>query len=228
MNAVINNYIQSFLHPFDQHEKLHGIREGLSKRKKEALTVVSEDSLNEEIPVKLSFVEAMSVSWLLKMVYSFYSIVSIHLGLISYKLMSEDSSFADLLFNDFPMKAQKALLFTTLLSAIFYPLVLWIYTKFWSVIIKFFSMLFDIKGDVESMTDEVVNHSLVSNMFLLIPVFGEAAKNFCSFIYIFAGLKKNFGMNSLQSIVVLSAPLFLFIVMLLCFSLIFMLFVNIL
>lgn len=225
MGTLFYNYISTFLHPFSGHEKLREIREAMMQKDREKITIITTDNM-AEAPIKLSFMEAMTISWAMRMVYAFYAILSINLGVAASNAMNDSESFGNLFFKNFPMKTQQMILLTTLMAAVFYPLTMWIYTKFWGVIIKFFANLFNIKGNVDEMSEEVVNHSLVSNFFFLIPVFGEVAKHFSSLIYIFAGLRKNLGMTALQASVVIFSPVFLVVVFFMIMALYVLMIVN--
>lgn len=227
MGTLFFNYISTFLHPFAGHEKLREIRESMLSKEHDRITIITNENVSEA-PIKLSFLEAMSISWAMRMVYAFYAILSINFGVAASKVMNDSESFGNLFFKNFPMKTQQMVLLTTLMAAIFYPLTMWIYTKFWGVIIKFFANLFSIKGNVDQMSEEVVNHSLVSNFFFLIPVFGEVAKHFSSLIYIFAGLRKNLGMTALQASVVIFSPIFLVVVFFMIIALYVLMIVNML
>ncbi|EQC46755.1 hypothetical protein M899_1109 [Bacteriovorax sp. BSW11_IV] len=225
MGTLFYNYIMTFLHPFSGHEKLREIRESMAQKDRERITIITNETIGEA-PIKLSFLEAMSVSWAIRMVYAVYAIFSIHLGVVASKAMIDSESYGNIFFNNFPMKSQQMVLLTALMAAIFYPFSMWVYTKFWGVLIKFFANLFNIKGNIDEMSDEIVNHSLVSNFFLLIPIFGEVAKHFSSLVYIFAGLRKNLGMTALQASVVIFSPVFLVVVFLMILLLYVLMIVN--
>ena len=210
MLDVFYNYFYTFLHPFKQHEFLRKSRETtLESGTKPNLRIADLSDIESEDDGHMGFIEIMSVSWMLMMVRTIYSVISIYLGLITYNYMSDETGFANLLLPEFTFTTQKIVLFIVLLEAIFYPVILWLYTKFWGVLIKFFANLFEFEGDIQKVSDEIVNYSLVSNMFLMIPIFGELGKHFSSIIYLFAGLRKNMQLTSLQSVIVLASPMFL-------------------
>jgi len=211
---VLYDYFYTFLHPFKQHDSLRKSRESQMAGGENANLRIANDGEESVIDNgSMSFIEIMSVSWMLMMVRTIYSVISIYLGLITYNYMSEESGFSNLLLPQFTFSTQKILLFFVLLEAVFYPVVLWLYTKFWGVLIKFFANLFEFEGDTQKVSDEIVNYSLVSNMFLMIPIFGELGKHFSSIIYLFAGLRKNMQLTSLQSVIVIASPMFLLLLL---------------
>ncbi len=210
MLDIMYSYFYSFLHPFKQHDALREAREAYTTQAgKPNLRLAEEEQSSQELDEGLSFIEIMSVSWMLMMVRTIYSVFSIYLGLITYNYMSDETGLSNILLPQFTFSAQKILLFVVLLEAVFYPAMLWFYTKFWGVLIRFFANLFEFEGDAEKVTGQIVNYSLVSNMFLMIPVFGELGKHFSSIIYLFAGLRKNMQLTSLQAVIVIASPMFL-------------------
>jgi small-conductance mechanosensitive channel len=205
---IFYDYFYTFLHPFKQHDLLRKERELKTAGGAASLRLAtSEDEIENDSA--MSFLEIMSVSWMFMMVRTIYSVLSIYLGLMTYNYMSEDTGLSNLLLPQFTFSAQKIVLFVVLVEAVLYPAMLWLYTKFWGVLIRFFANLFEFEGDSAKVTEQVVNYSLVSNMFLIVPIFGELGKHLSSIIYLFAGLRKNMQLTSLQSVIVLASPILL-------------------
>lgn len=213
MLDIFYNYFYFFLHPFKMHTALDAARKGeVFRRRSLRLADENESENNDLVDYDydgMNLIELMSVSWILMLINTVYIVVSIYLGLITFNYMSSDEAFTAILLPEFSFKAQQIVLFVALGQAILYPITMWVYTKFWGVLIRFFANLFEFEGDVVKTSEQVVNYSLVSNMFLMIPVFGEVAKRFSSLIYIFAGLRQNFKFTRLQSVIVISSPILL-------------------
>jgi len=215
MTSIVTDYILAFLHPFRTHEHLRLKRENVrSNLKGTPLTIASEDTLVEESIEEargLSFVEVLSVSWILAIINGIYSIGFIYFGYMTSDALSDTESLSFLISSTFSFETQKVLVSWSILQVVLFPVTLWFYTKVWVVIIKFFGNLFEFDGDVEQVTFQIVNHSIVTNLFLIVPIFGEMVRHFSSIVYLFAGLRKNMGLSTLQSIIVVASPLFIFV-----------------
>ena len=219
MNTVINDFIVAFLHPFKTHEALCRNR-ALAKEKieKRTLSIASDEHEKDDKHFNengLSFVEVLSISWIMAIINGIYSIGFIYLGFLTSDALVDSESLSFLVKGDITLESQKVLISWTIVQAIFFPITLWFYSKVWMVIIKFFGNLFDFDGDIEKVSSQIVNHSIVTNLFLIIPIFGEIIRHFSSIIYLFAGLRKNMSLTTLQSLIVICSPLFIFVLLIL-------------
>ncbi|PIK15056.1 hypothetical protein [Halobacteriovorax sp. JY17] len=207
MNQIIREYLITFLHPFKTHEVL---------RESRALTkplVLASELKEQEIQYKtgLSFIEVMSISWVMAIINGIYSIGMIYFGYVTGMFMSESDTLSSLISNNISLEYQKILISWSILQVIIFPITLWFYAKVWTVIIRFFGSLFEFEGNLEEVTAQVVNHSIVTNLFLVIPIFGEMIRHFCSIIYLFAGLRSNMSFSILQSLITVCSPLIIFV-----------------
>lgn len=217
MTSILTDYVLAFLHPFKTHEYLRTCRDNLHlKFKGTQLTIANEES-EVDAPIEnetgLSFVEVLSVSWIMAIINGIYSIGFIYFGYMTSDALSETESLSFLISSTFSFETQKALVSWSILQVVLFPVTLWFYTKVWVVIIKFFGNLFEFDGDVEEVTFQIVNQSIVTNLFLIIPIFGEMVRHFSSIVYLFAGLRKNMGLSTLQSLIVVASPLFIFVLL---------------
>ena len=96
---------------------------------------------------------------------------------------------------------------------VFFPVFALAYNKFWLAVIGFYLDLYKIDRRKQQI-EEVVNSSFVSNIFLLIPIFGPLMRNTAVFLFLFVGLSKNLGMTLPQSLLVLLTPLILLLLLL--------------
>ncbi len=207
MNQILKEYVLTFLHPFKTHEVLRNLR---SQQRPLALATDIENTEEPEIS-GLNFVEVMSVSWVMAIVSGLYSIGMIYFGYITGSYMSESDSLSSLISQNISLEYQKILISWSILQVIIFPITLWFYAKVWTVVIRFFGNLFEFNGDLEKVTSQVVNHSIVTNLFLVIPIFGEMIRHFSSIIYLFAGLRNNMSFSILQSLIVVCSPLIIFV-----------------
>src|SRR5690606_23750940 len=99
---------------------------------------------------------------------------------------------------DTAMYTQRALLTAALAKVTFFPLVFWAYSKLWKILIQFFANLFQVEGNLNKMTDQVVNQSMTCDLMLAIPVFGRMLRHLFGLVHIFAGLRENMRMSVLQ------------------------------
>jgi hypothetical protein len=217
MIAIINDYIAAFLHPFKTHESIRLNRElAKNKMSERPLSIAGEEHAEDAEHLDkegLSFVEVLSISWVMAIINGIYSIGLSYLGFLTSDALDETESLSFLVSGDLSVEGQKILVSWAIVQAIFFPVTLWFYSKVWMVIIKFFGSLFDFEGNLEKVSAQIVNHSIVTNFFLIIPIFGEVVRHFSSIIYLFAGLKKNMGLSTLQSLIVVCSPLFIFVLL---------------
>ncbi|WP_127718169.1 hypothetical protein [Halobacteriovorax sp. HLS] len=217
MITIINDYIVAFLHPFKTHEALrHNRHKALVNLRSSGLTIADQSHVEHQEHLKnegLSFVEVLSVSWIMAIINGIYSVGLIYLGFLTTESMSDSDAFSFLINDEISVEGQKVLISWSIIQAIFFPVTLWFYSKVWMVVVKFFGSLFNFEGDLESVSAQVVNHSIVTNVFLIVPIFGEMIRHFSSIIYLFAGLKNNMGLTTLQSLIVVCSPLFIFVLL---------------
>jgi hypothetical protein len=215
VKELFRNYINIFFHPFISHEELRSKRSDIDHG--HVLSVVGGAEFNRGKVVldegnsgEVTFTEALGVSWVFLMIKTFYSLIFIHIGIHFFQYLGNHTEFKKILLPGLQVGSQKLSLFIVLLEVALFPLFVWVYVKFWSVIILFFSNLFETPNSEEGVR-QVVNYSLTSHFFYLIPIFGELGKHVSSLFLIFAGLKRNLGLNNLQSLLVIVSPLIMFL-----------------
>ena len=64
----------------------------------------------------------------------------------------------------------------------------WLYVKFWSLLIVFFGILYDKEDHSSEIAEEILNTSLCTHAFLAIPIFGGFLQKIVSLVFIFIGL----------------------------------------
>ncbi len=216
MKELFEKYIKIFFHPFVSHDELRRKRQDFDHGHVLSIasaaeiprgTVVVDEAESGEV----TFTEALGVSWIFMMVKTIYSLIFIHIGIHFFTYLGEHTEFRKILLPGIQVGSQKLSLFIILLEVALFPVFVWVYVKFWSVIIRFFTNLFETPNSEEGLR-QVVNYSLSSHFFYLIPIFGELGKHVSSLFLIFAGLKKNLGFNNLQSLLVIVSPLLLFVI----------------
>lgn len=78
--------------------------------------------------------------------------------------------------------------------------------------VKVFTNVFEKYEDeeeIEERCEEVVANSLTAHTFLVIPIVGDFLQKFSFLIYLYAGLRRNLGLNVFQSLLILMCPLIL-------------------
>ena len=165
---------------------------------------------NESSDKKISYFELMGISWSLHLLYAFYSVFALYLGVKSYSYFSESESFSHLVFNSINAKFQKITMITTLFVVIFYPFLFKFAFKAWKAIFKFYINLFDLMDEqFEIKTNNILNSAFSSNLFLILPIVGKVLSNLAHGFFVFKGLKRNYEFTSLQASLVLLTPVFL-------------------
>ncbi|MCO4794434.1 MAG: hypothetical protein KC493_12010 [Bacteriovoracaceae bacterium] len=216
MRELFYNYMNIFFHPFSSHEELRRKRTDIDHG--HVLSVVGGADipkgrviLDESESGEITFAEALGVSWSFVIVKALYSLIFIHIGLHFFTYLSTHTELKRIIVPGFPIGSKKLTVFWLLLEVALFPLLVWLYVKFWSVIIRFFANLFETPNSEEGLR-QVVNYSLSSHFFYLIPIFGELGKHVSSLFFLFAGLKKNLGFSNLQSLLVIVSPLIIFLI----------------
>jgi hypothetical protein len=160
---------------------------------------------------RIGYLEMMGISWSLHIIYAFYSIFALYLGVISYEYISQSQNFTHLIFDSVTITIQKISLMMTLLGVIFYPFIFQFGFKFWAYILRFYAQVFDYSGErpLDIEIEELLNSIFSANIFLIIPIFGNILSLITMGYYLFIGLKSKLGFTSTQAFLVLITPIFL-------------------
>jgi hypothetical protein len=162
---------------------------------------------------KISFMELLGVSWALHMLYAFYSVFALYLGVKSYDYLSSSKDFSHMVFQSMTFTFQKVSLLTTLFAVVFYPFVFQFAYKFWKGSFKFYANIFDyddVDSDLfEEKSDDILSTAFASNFLLLLPIAGSVLSNIAIVYFLFTGLKRKLEFTSLQATLVVITPLFI-------------------
>lgn len=159
---------------------------------------------------ELGYFELMGLSWALHMLYTFYSVFTLYLGVRSYEYLASSKDFTHIALQAINFKFQKIGLLSTLFAVIFYPFIFQFAYKFWKGCFKFYAQIFDYEDErLEEKSDEILTRSFSSNLFLVIPILGKTLSNIAFYFFLFSGLKKKYDFTSLQAGLVVITPLFL-------------------
>ena len=201
MKDIFLRYIFTLLHPFQVQRHLRMERLG-------------EKVLPFGVDVSryrgVEYYEALAVSWLFFLCHCLYSPITLHLSFHSRRFLEKAGGV-------FPPEewGQGILLIKLVATATFFPLIAWLWVRFWDMIIKFFVELFNVEDkNIEQASAEIVRNSLVGHAFLIIPVFGGVVQSVAGLVLLYAGLRKNLSLSRIQALVVIASPLFLFLGML--------------
>jgi hypothetical protein len=160
---------------------------------------------------RISYFEVMGITWSLHLLYAFYSVFALYLGVASYEYLSHSESFTHIMFQSMAMTGQKIALMMTLLQVIFYPFVFQFGFKFWAYILRFYAQIFEFEGDreLDIEIEELLNSIYTANIFLIIPIFGNVLSTLTQMYYLFIGIRSKLGFTRAQAVLVLMTPLFL-------------------
>jgi len=168
------------------------------------------DARDREDDRKISYFELMGISWSLHLLYAFYSVFALYLGVKSYDYFSNSKDFTHLILETLNFKVQKVVLLTTLFSVILYPFIFQFAYKFWKALFRFYYNLFGFQDEhVDELGDDILSHAFSSNLFLVFPIIGNIISNIALCFFLFKGLKQKYEFSSLQAALVLLTPLFL-------------------
>lgn len=209
MKEVISLFILNVLHPFQIQSQLKKMK----VESKPQLTLISEEDQVSQTPQRwsLSFIEFLGISWVFAFIHAFYDLVSLNWGIIMSEQLFE-GKMSEIFLSSVVRFSRVHSLMTILLEAILFPISFWIYAKFWEMIITFFAQLFRADERPESIK-EVINQSFAGHIMLIIPIIGPLVRHIAGLVYIYAGLRENLGMTKLQSAMVVSSPIILFLLM---------------
>lgn len=181
----------------------------------------------------LQLSELIACSWPFAVMSALYSIINLRLGLAFVNQMQEEYSNS-LISSYLPIEAfhlQRVTLVSIMITAILYPLSAWFFVKFWKVITLVSVTLFsppdlDHKG-LNDRVERAVSFTLSSHIFLLVPIIGVLFKRIAFLILFFASLKENLKLSTVQSVIVLLAPLILMGLFITFLGLLLSLYINI-
>ena len=211
MGELWHDFWFAFLHPVKLHQFLRQQRQAVPLAEDPNLTLPfpgmtngtlsspASYSLAAPIGAPLSSGETIAIVWPLVIIKSFYTLLAIAVGLASM------NRFQMVMANPFPGDwkfTQYTIVCSALFSAVLAPLVLGIYLKIWQWVLQFFGRLFDRSSETSSAAKEVVNYSLASYWFLLIPILGPMMQRLAQIVYLFLGLRQNIGLSRIQSVAV--------------------------
>ncbi|MBC7539688.1 MAG: hypothetical protein H7281_12770 [Bacteriovorax sp.] len=164
---------------------------------------------------RIGYLEIMGISWSLHLIYAFYSIFAMYLGLVSYEYVSHSQSFTHLISDSVSVTFQKISLMMTLFEVIFYPFLFQLGFKFWAYILRFYAQIFEYTGErsLDVEIEELLNSIFAANIFLIIPVFGNVLSLITMAFYLFVGLKAKLNFTGTQAFLVLITPLFLMFIL---------------
>ncbi len=167
----------------------------------------SSDEFSER---KISYPELLGISWALHIVYAFYSVFALYLGVKSYAYFSDSEDFSHLILDSFSFQFQKLNVISVLFGVVFYPFLFQLGFKFWSGTFKFYAQIFDYEdAQLSEKSDEILTSAFSANLFLIMPIVGNVLSNIAFIYFIFKGLRHKFDFSSLQASLILITPLFL-------------------
>jgi hypothetical protein len=164
----------------------------------------------DELPSVTDFIWC---SWPFAILQAIYSVGAILLGL-GVVTQFEREYGASLLsayisWGDFYLK--KWMILSIIVSVILFPLVSWVYVKFWKVFVLFFAQLFNIDSDdrYDDWIENSVAATLSSNILMVFPFIGSLLKKISFVIIFFIHLNCRLGFSRYQSVVVILGPFLL-------------------
>ena len=102
---------------------------------------------------RIDYFQVMGISWCLHIIYAFYSVFALYLGIMSYEYLSSSQSFSHMMFASVNVTFQKIGLMMTLFQVIFYPFIFQFGFKFWAYVLRFYAQIFEYKGGNDKNTD---------------------------------------------------------------------------
>ena len=167
MINIFSSYIYAFLHPFKTQEALRKIRMG-----------------EESEFRKMSFLEVLSVSWLIAVL----------------------ASLGNFIITTLTYSQNKGSLAFFLLYLICFPLFFWLCSHIWFWMLRFFGRLLGKEEHFKGVGHEMIYHALVCQVLTLVPVVGEPLYTIALLFYVYAALLCNVNLSRAQSFIILILP----------------------
>lgn len=150
----------------------------------------------------LNMAEYLALTWPFIMAGAFYNLTLFPIS----KLFSDrlGLNFSE---NDFFISPVYTMIYELTLVA-FYPFIGFLYVKLWTIVIGF---VMDLLGREYELRDVelVASNTLVAKSFLIIPLIGPFLAKLMAPFYLYAGLKGRLGLSNGQALVIVLAPIFL-------------------
>ncbi len=202
MTQLLRYYLEGALHPFLIQERYYQFRHrpiGAVEPSIEEDTIYFEKGID--------FATLVLISWPLVIFEAFYRIFGFH---ISEWLV--ENYFSDSEVSNYFYRAETTLtfqIFIILLKVVSFPVIAWALVRIWEAIITFFHHFLGKDDSDLPGISQVVNNTLSSHVFLLIPVFGPVIKWLSMLTQLYGGLRYNLRYTRLQAVAVLLSPLIL-------------------
>lgn len=192
MLDLLSTYCTYLIHPFKTHDAL-----------------INED--RQFLPQEISLYESLGLSWLFIILSAFFKLVILSFFISLFvDLMSPANELLESVYSGDRFVGFYFVILSTILDAVFFPLITLFVIQFWDLIIKFFAYITGVEGDVDKKSKEIMTVALSANMFKVIPIIGEIFTRLAQMIQMYAGLRKQLNFSVGASICVLLTP-YLFI-----------------
>ena len=188
MLDIFTTYSTYLIHPFKTHEAL-----------------ISNDK--EYLPRDISLYESLGISWLFIILSAFFKLVVLTFFLSIFLDLSADASeLIESVYSGDRYVGFYFVILSTILDAVFFPLITLFVIQFWDLVIKFYAYICGIEGDIDKKSKDILSISLSSNMFVIIPILGDVFQRFAQIIQMYAGLRRQLNFSAGASLCVLLTP----------------------
>lgn len=196
MKEAFDSYLTIFMHPFRCYDFF-----------------IDEMPLpgRELSPIrKISLTESLTISWFIVIIRSFLDLGLLYLAYEGVKLYQNSNPNILSLFNiNASFSGYYFLLIKLILETLLFPILTYFWTLFWQYVIKLSGAYLDVE-DIDEKSHLIMTNTLTSNLVRIIPIFGDIAYSLLSSVFLYAGIKKNFGLNSRSTLLLLSLPFLIF------------------
>lgn len=172
----------------------------------------------------LSFLEAISCSWLMVVFNALIRLVFIAFALKAYFSMSESEDFIwteGLSYSS--LGGHYLLILSAIIDIFLFPIISYVFIHIWLFLLRVFASYMRLSGDIEMKSKEIISVSMSSYALYLIPFIGDFLQKFSQYTLMFMGLKNHLKMRSIDAFLILLTPFLLLIAMTTLFSFLFIL-----
>jgi hypothetical protein len=193
LSKLLETYLIVLVHPFRIHQEFRF-----------RLPLPKHDGVRYD---PLTLAESLGISWVFAIIRGLVKVIILNFFLASFlSFQSESFPFLQELMRSSGISTYYFLLFSAGLDIIFFPIGAIVVTEVWAFVIRKFSGWLNPELPAEEIADQITTHALSSNLFSIIPFFGEVIQTLLYYFLLYAGLRSNLGASRSLAWVILLTP----------------------
>jgi hypothetical protein len=197
LKEVFVSYIHYLIHPFKTHQ---------------SFLAPDNTDTGDYRPLKLSAYESLATSWLFVVINGIIKIVILNFSIhFMLDLFHESFEIGGNLIDIGEFPGLYFLVLSSFLDIIFYPLFGIFIIQFWEVIIKFYSGILGVEGDLSEKSHRIMSVYFSSSILTIIPFVGSSIQSLASMVLMYAGLREQLKTSPVLSVCIILTPILIFL-----------------